>query len=190
MRSCRSCLGRKSTIAILTLLFVGCTAQPPQSNSQQSQPPLEAEPTETLPDTPSQPDTPASTSEEEAQVIAVDITPNGTSNYQFAVTIASPDTGCDQYANWWEVVTPEGELLYRRILAHSHVDEQPFTRSGGPVTIDADQVAIVRVHMHPDGYSTQAMEGIVGKGLAPTTLTDEFASELAEAEPQPSGCTF
>ncbi len=47
-------------------------------------------------------------------------------NYTLAVTVSSPDTGCDSYADWWEVITPEGELLYRRVLLHSHVDEQPF----------------------------------------------------------------
>lgn len=36
--------------------------------------------------------------------------------YTFAVTVKSPDTGCDRYADWWEVITPEGELIYRRVL--------------------------------------------------------------------------
>ena len=36
--------------------------------------------------------------------------------YTFAVTVRSPDTGCDRYANWWEVVAEDESLVYRRIL--------------------------------------------------------------------------
>ena len=63
------------------------------------------------------------------QVTAVKITGEAM-NYNFAVTIESQDTGCDQYADWWEVVNSNEALVYRRILAHSHVVEQPFTRNG------------------------------------------------------------
>ncbi|MEL6469710.1 MAG: hypothetical protein AAFQ74_08285 [Cyanobacteria bacterium J06623_4] len=123
-------------------------------------------------------------------VTAVSVEQNETGQYTFSVTIESEETGCDRYANWWEVITEEGTLLYRRILAHSHVDEQPFTRSGGPVEIAADDVVIVRSHMHPTGYHTQAMKGSFTTGFAPVILPADFAPELAEADPLPTGCTF
>lgn len=125
-----------------------------------------------------------------ASVTAVETSESGAAQYSFAVTVQSPDTGCDAYANWWEVITPDGELLYRRILAHSHVDEQPFSRSGGPVAVGMTDEVIVRAHMHPTGYSTQAMQGTPTEGFTETILPEDFAAGLAEAEPQPSGCTF
>ena len=82
-----------------------------------------------------------------ADVIGVQVS-GAPGAYQFNVTIKSPDTGCQQYADWWEVVSEDGRLLYRRVLLHSHVDEQPFTRSGGPVPIQADTVVWVRAHEH------------------------------------------
>ena len=45
------------------------------------------------------------------------------------VTVRSPDTGCERYADWWEVVTPEGELLSRRILDPSPLSEPPSPRA-------------------------------------------------------------
>lgn len=108
---------------------------------------------------------------------------------RFAVTVESPDSGCDRYADWWEVVSEKGDLLYRRILTHSHKDEQPFTRSGGPVDAAIDERLIVRVHMHPSGYSESAMVGNVADGFEPIVLAD-FAPELEQAPPQPAGCRF
>ena len=70
-------------------------------------------------------------------------------NYNFSVTVGSPDTGCNSYADWWEVVSADGSLLYRRILNHSHVDEQPFTRSGGPVNITATENVICLLYTSP-----------------------------------------
>ncbi|MEL6911850.1 MAG: hypothetical protein AAFO85_16860, partial [Cyanobacteria bacterium J06598_4] len=104
-----------------------------------------------------------------AKVVAVEATGTG-NNYTFAVTISSPDTGCDRYANWWEVVTPEGELLYRRVLLHSHADEQPFTRNGGTVAVLPEQPIIVRVHMSDGGYSAIAQQGTVAAGFSEVQL--------------------
>lgn len=110
--------------------------------------------------------------------------------YRFSVEISSPDLGCEQYANWWEVVSEEGELLYRRILAHSHVSEQPFSRSGGPVPIEADEVVWVRAHMEPGGYGGAAFKGSVEAGFEATLLDAQFASNLATVAPLPSGCAW
>lgn len=110
--------------------------------------------------------------------------------YNFSVTIRSPDEGCNQYADWWEVLNQEGELLYRRILLHSHVNEQPFTRSGGPVSIAADTTVIVRAHMNTSGYGGLVMEGSAAAGFEQQEISADFASELADTAPLPEGCNF
>jgi len=111
-------------------------------------------------------------------------------NYSFGVTVESPDTGCGQYADWWEVIRPDGSLVHRRILAHSHVDEQPFTRSGSPVNIASDEEIIVRAHMNNTGYGGQVIRGSVEQGLFANTLEASFAEELQQENPQPYGCAF
>jgi len=110
--------------------------------------------------------------------------------YDFAVEISSPDNGCDQYADWWEVVSENGDLIYRRTLLHSHVSEQPFTRSGGPVPVDPQAMVIVRAHMHPGGYGGRVMKGSVGDGFALWESGADFALELEQAPPQPPECGF
>lgn len=47
-----------------------------------------------------------------------------------SVTVSHQDEGWKHYADQWRVVNSEnGKVLGARILAHPHVDEQPFTRS-------------------------------------------------------------
>ncbi len=123
-----------------------------------------------------------------ANVVSVRTTGSAT-NFQFSVGISSPDEDCDQYANWWEVVTPEGELVYRRILLHSHPTEQPFIRSGGPVAIDAEDEVIVRAFMHPTGYGGTAYRGSISDGFQAVQLPADFAASLSEAAPLPTICT-
>ena len=119
------------------------------------------------------------------------VTVNGeANNYNFSVTIASPDTGCDQYADWWEVFTADGVLVYRRILAHSHVDEQPFTRSGGGVTIGPDDVVYIRAHMNNSGYGTEVYMGTVAGGFTAETIAPDQAANLESQDPLPGGCAF
>lgn len=123
-----------------------------------------------------------------ADVVAVNVT-GEPGRYVFAVTLRSPDVSCDRYANWWEVVSTDGTLVYRRILMHSHPTEQPFTRRGGPVEVQPDDVLVVRSHLHPRGYGGAAFRGSVSGGFERwNDAPDDFAAQLAQAPPQPRDC--
>ncbi len=121
----------------------------------------------------------------------VSVTQTGASgNYNFQVGILSPDTGCDQYADWWEILTEDGDLIYRRVLGHSHVNEQSFIRSGGPVNITANQTVIIRAHMNNLGYGTQSFIGSVQEGFSIHNTALGFASDVEDDSPQPAPCAF
>ena len=120
----------------------------------------------------------------------VDLISVSGSSGSFSVTLRSPDTGCNMYADWWEVLSSEGQLIYRRVLLHSHVDEQPFTRSGGPIKVQPDETIIVRAHMNDAGYGGAAFRGNVATGFTQTELPPEFAKDVEEQQPKPQGCAF
>lgn len=110
--------------------------------------------------------------------------------YSFSVTISSPDLGCNQYADWWEVLDVEGNLLYRRILAHSHVNEQPFTRSGATISLAENTEVYIRAHMNNSGYGDVVFKGSIANGFSMATLATDFAQNLADLAPLPNGCAF
>ena len=86
----------------------------------------------------------------------VDVRVECSASCTFAVTLEHGDEGWNHFANQWDVVTVDGELLGSRVLHHPHVDEQPFTRSLSGVIIPAgvSQVKVrARDSMH--GYSEQ-----------------------------------
>lgn len=124
-----------------------------------------------------------------AQVKNITVT-NKDKGYTFEVTIESPDTGCDQYADWWEIVDLDGNLIYRRILDHSHVTEQPFIRSGENIELAQDKEVYIRMHMNNSGYAAQAQKGSVENGFQATELDIEFAIDLEKMEPLPKACAF
>lgn len=168
-------------LILVTVILYGCSQTPPRTELNPTEhPQATAKPTAT----------PQPTEDlQSADVIAVQAS-GEPGNYNFAVSIQSPDTGCDTYADWWEVVDQDGELIYRRILLHSHVNEQPFTRSGGPVPIDKDTVVYVRAHLFPTGYGGTAFKGSVETGFLPVELNSDFAPDLEETPPLPEGCNF
>lgn len=124
-----------------------------------------------------------------ANIVSVEIT-GSENNYTFKIGIKSPDTGCDQYANWWEVLSEDGQLIYRRILGHSHVNEQPFVRSGGTVVIEKEQIVWVRSHMNNTGYGGEVFKGTVNDGFAKFDADTDFPKEIEMESPQPGVCAF
>ena len=130
-------------------------------------------------------------SEENLYANVVSIAVNGQSNqYQFSVGVSSPDTGCEQYADWWEVLSEHGSLIYRRILLHSHVNDQPFTRSGGPVDIGPNTTVFIRAHMNISGYGGMIMGGSVASGFHVVEISPNFSPEIENTLPLPDGCNF
>ena len=107
----------------------------------------------------------------------------------FTVTVASPDDGCACYADWWEVIGLDGTLIGRRLLAHPHDTEQPFTRAGEPVQLSEDLYVIVRAHMHGGaGYGGRVFKGSVRDGFQASSVEAGFAEAAASKLPQPPAC--
>lgn len=187
-------LWSQGAVGLFLVAGVGCSSTPAQSPVSMA---AEGDPTEgdpaaetssvDDPDELEEPDTEASTNV--ADVVGV-MTTGEPGSAQVSVTLQSPDLGCEQYADWWEVLDESGALIYRRILTHSHVNEQPFTRSGGPVALEADQTVFVRAHMYPGGYGGQVMTGSIAAGFEVATILPDIDEALEQASPQPNGCAF
>jgi len=127
----------------------------------------------------------------DSQAVVEAVTFSGNENeYRFNVQLKSPDTGCDQYADWWEIIDQNENLIYRRILLHSHVNEQPFTRSGSPVEISADTFVYIRGHMNNLGYGSMVFGGSINDGFEAMELPIEFGANLVATAPLPDGCAF
>ena len=135
-----------------------------------------------------------------AHVMAVSVS-GEPENYTYAVTVESADIDCSQYADWWEVLDPNGSLIYRRILEHSHTDENgttdadafgnTFTRSGGPVVVAARDVVIVRAHMSVGGYNGTVLIGTADEGFFYAKgFESGFATGVEDDPPLPAGCLF
>ena len=77
--------------------------------------------------------------------------------WRFDVTLRHADSGWEHYADGWEVLAPDGSSLGMRVLAHPHVNEQPFTRSLGGVMIpDGTTNVVIRARDNVDGWTAEA----------------------------------
>jgi hypothetical protein len=133
--------------------------------------------------------------------VILDVKPTSHSDQDtLEATIQSPDQDCDQRASWWEVITPEGELLKRELIDTVHRDPQPFTTSLDSINIDPDQELLIRAYFQGSygqdpysgdslsGYTDQAFRGSLAKGFRSIRLSPDFANWLEQADPQPEKC--
>jgi hypothetical protein len=138
----------------------------PSFESQTTTAPTTKSPAITLPPASPSPTTQASLEIEEsdlldldeANVIGVEFRKEPTGSYTFSVTVRHNDTGWNHYSDWWRIKTLDGEEIERRVLAHPHETEQPFTRSLSGITIpdDIDKI-IVEAHDNVHGYGGQVI---------------------------------
>lgn len=99
----------------------------------------------------------------DADVIYVKTVENTDGSWTFYVTVSHPDAGWDDYADGWDVVTPDGTVIkpersakFTRTLLHPHVNEQPFTRSQSGIVIPPGVTKVrVRAHDIVNGYGGQ-----------------------------------
>ena len=95
----------------------------------------------------------------EADVVGVKAGSDGDGTWSFSVTVRHDDQGWDHYADRWEVLGPDREVLGTRVLMHHHVGEQPFTRSLSGVQISKEvQRVFIRARDSVHGYGGNEME--------------------------------
>ncbi len=88
----------------------------------------------------------------EVSVTAVKVNCNAQRICDFAVTLSHADSGWEHYADRFEILSPDENLLGTRVLHHPHVDEQPFTRSLQGVKVPPElQTVWVRGHDNVHG---------------------------------------
>lgn len=178
-------LGRTGMLLVLAAMIVGCSQENPTATSAI---PMDLSPTTTLAAQPSATPTPESEASPMSQATATsdpgaatattssafgtatgpanaDVTfvravQSGDGTWTFHVTVEHPDTGWEDYADGWDVLTPDGTVLkpdtdsqFTRTLLHPHQNEQPFTRSQSGIRIPEDVTQVrVRAHDGVDGF--------------------------------------
>ena len=88
-----------------------------------------------------------------ADVLSVKYHCNTNRICNFDVTIKHEDKGWKHYADAYEILTPDGKMIAKRVLYHPHVQEQPFTRNISDVAIPKEiNRVIIRAHDSKHGY--------------------------------------
>jgi len=134
------------------------TSALPSTEAPSAQPPTEISSAVAPSEAPSP--LPPSKGEGNADVLHVRSVQAQDGTWTFHVTVQHPDTGWEDYADGWDVLTPDGTVLkpdpgspFTRLLLHPHENEQPFTRSQSGIVIPTGVTRVrVRAHDLVDGY--------------------------------------
>ena len=139
--------------AMLLVTACGVTPIPPTATSTLPAPSPTAQP-------PAEPSPLPVEERGNADVLHVRAVQSSDGTWTFHVTVEHPDTGWEDYADGWDVVTPDGQVLkpdpnspFTRLLLHPHENEQPFTRTQSGIVIPSGvSQVLVRAHDLVDGY--------------------------------------
>jgi hypothetical protein len=102
----------------------------------------------------------------EVKILAVDLYNSTGSSWIVKVTLEHSDTGWDHYADIWQVVDAEGNVLGNRILHHPHVQEQPFTRNLAGVKVpDGISTLYIQAHDKVHGWATNKLKVDLNKAI-------------------------
>lgn len=97
----------------------------------------------------------------EADVLKVRVKCKENNKCRFTVRVKHKDRGWNHYADRWEILSLDGEVLATRVLAHPHVDEQPFTRSMTVEISPEYKSVIVRAHDSEHGYGGEEVTVVI-----------------------------
>jgi hypothetical protein len=94
-------------------------------------------------------------------------TQSGDGLWKFDTTVRHNDEGWDHYADVWQVVDAENNIMAERILAHPHDTEQPFTRSQSNIQIPPELTTVMvraKCNVHGFGGQEVVVDLTVGEG--------------------------
>ncbi len=168
---------------VVGLLVGACTTpEQPTTAVSQTQPPNTADipPSSTSTPAPSKEAQPSMTPSQsqtaldlkEANVLEVSVEDLGGGRYRFNVTLLHDDDGeAPSFADWWQVEDLDGNVLGKRILAHSH-GTVPFTRSAQIEIPTNITEVLIRGHDMEHDFGGQSMRFDLRTGEASHYLED------------------
>ncbi|MCQ8183873.1 hypothetical protein [Parvularcula maris] len=93
----------------------------------------------------------------EVEIVGVEIDHLREQSFRVSVTLRHDDEGWGHYADKWEVLNADGEKLGERVLAHPHVDEQPFTRSTTMTIPEGVEEVTIRARDSVHGWAEETV---------------------------------